>query len=109
MKYFFQVFQRQICKDGLSSMVVSSDGKSASFKNTLGKDQIKELFTLKTSVVSDTHDSIKCNRCTKTEEAFQKENGIFNEDDLNTWAHTSKMGKYSFFGLIHFSQIFNLF
>ncbi len=68
-------------------MVVSSDGKGPIFNNTFGKDQLRELFTLKTSeVLSDTFHSLGCG-------AMGVQGEGFNEDDLKTWTHTEDIGE----------------
>ncbi|KAL8429514.1 hypothetical protein Efla_007154 [Eimeria flavescens] len=81
--------QRQICKDGLSAMLVS-EGENQ-IKDSLSTDLVKDLFQYrKTS--SDTHDMLECQRCkgALTSEPIRMAPQLldgFEEDDLLTWAH----------------------
>ncbi|KAL8456135.1 hypothetical protein Emag_000020 [Eimeria magna] len=52
--------QRQICKDGLSAMLVS-EGENQ-IKDSLSTDLVKDLFQLR-QTSSDTHDMLECQRC----------------------------------------------
>ncbi|CDI83416.1 DNA repair protein rad54, putative [Eimeria acervulina] len=79
--------QRQICKDGLSAMLVS-EGENQ-IKDSLSTDIVKDLFQLR-STLSDTHDMLQCQRSDEDSEPLgmvpQLSDG-FEEDDLLTWAH----------------------
>ncbi|KAL8272041.1 hypothetical protein Esti_004165 [Eimeria stiedai] len=81
----------QICKDGLSAMLVS-EGENQ-IKDSLSTDLVKDLFQLR-ETSSDTHDMLECQRCKgacddasePVKVAPQLLEG-FEEDDLLTWAH----------------------
>ncbi|XP_026190470.1 DNA repair and recombination protein RAD54-like [Cyclospora cayetanensis] len=81
--------QRQICKDGLSAMLVS-EGENQ-IKDSLSTDLVKDLFQLR-ETRSDTHDMLDCQRCKPGKDGEllgmvpQLVEG-FEEDDLLTWAH----------------------
>lgn len=82
-----KIYQRQICKDGLSAMIVSEG--EASLKDSLGSEMVKDLFTLQTNIKSDTHSMIKCERCDEdmTHMVPQLEGDEFDENNLLTWGH----------------------
>lgn len=77
-----RVFQRQLSKEGLQGMVDSGGQLDSSI---MSQDELSKLFNLQTDTKSDTHDSIRCNRCTNDSEAVQTENAA--EDDLASWSH----------------------
>eukprot|EP00917_Polyrhabdina_sp_WS-2016_P015808 GHVP01034309.1.p1 GENE.GHVP01034309.1~~GHVP01034309.1.p1 ORF type:complete len:541 (-),score=104.30 GHVP01034309.1:220-1842(-) len=56
-----KIFQRQICKDGLSEMVCGQG--DAALKDSLSAEAIKNLFCFKKQTLSDTHSEINCTRC----------------------------------------------
>ncbi|OEH74457.1 DNA repair protein [Cyclospora cayetanensis] len=83
-----KIYQRQICKDGLSAMLVS-EGENQ-IKDSLSTDLVKDLFQLR-ETRSDTHDMLDCQRCKRKDGELlgmvpQLVEG-FEEDDLLTWAH----------------------
>ncbi|CDJ36193.1 DNA repair protein rad54, putative [Eimeria mitis] len=88
-----KIYQRQICKDGLSAMLVS-EGENQ-IKDSLSTDIVKDLFQLR-ETRSDTHDMLECRRCKPKEDSEplgmvpQLSDG-FEEDDLLTWAHHSDL------------------
>ena len=53
-----KIFQRQLSKEGLQSVV---DDKEQ--VNALSTKDLKNLFKLRTGTPSDTHDKLKCDRC----------------------------------------------
>ncbi|KAL3924479.1 MAG: hypothetical protein SGILL_001018, partial [Bacillariaceae sp.] len=53
-----KIFQRQLSKEGLQSIV---DDKEQ--VNALSTKDLKNLFKLRTGTPSDTHDKLKCERC----------------------------------------------
>jgi DNA repair and recombination RAD54-like protein len=53
-----KIFQRQLSKEGLQSIV---DDKEE--VNSLSSKDLKRLFVFKKTTVSDTHDQLKCERC----------------------------------------------
>ncbi|GBE60424.1 DNA repair protein [Babesia ovata] len=79
-----KIYQRQICKDGLSAMLVT-DGANE-LKDALSGECLRNLFDYKNATVSDTHDSISCERCTEGV-GYVPQTPDFVEDDLLTWAH----------------------
>lgn len=53
-----QVFQRQLSKEGLQNVVNSkADGAGSS---SFSSEELRDLFTLRTSTLSDTYDSLCC-------------------------------------------------
>ncbi|KAF7457662.1 SWI2/SNF2-containing protein RAD54 [Cryptosporidium felis] len=83
-----KIYQRQLCKDGLSAMLVTSGGNNE-LKDSISADLVRDLFTLKEETISDTHDMIQCNRCHGPDgqllDMVPQTSGL--EDDLNTWGH----------------------
>lgn len=53
-----KIFQRQLSKEGLQSVV---DDKEQ--VNALSTKDLQKLFTLRTGTPSDTHDKLRCERC----------------------------------------------
>ncbi|KAH7647162.1 DNA repair RAD54-like [Cryptosporidium bovis] len=90
-----KIYQRQLCKDGLSAMLVTSTGNNE-LKDSISADLVRDLFTLKENTISDTHDMIQCNRCYDDQgnilDMVPQTTGL--EDELNTWGHY-----YSFDGI----------
>ncbi|EAN34043.2 SNF2 family protein [Theileria parva strain Muguga] len=86
-----KIYQRQICKDGLSSMLVT-DGINE-LKDSLSGEYLKNLFEYKENIISDTHDLIECKRCSNQDGPVMHvpQDKDFLEDDLNTWAHHSDL------------------
>lgn len=83
-----KIYQRQLCKDGLSAMLVTSGGNNE-LKDSISADLVRDLFTLKEDTISDTHDMIQCTRCYSSDgqhvDMVPQTTGL--EDDLNTWGH----------------------
>ncbi|KAH8739644.1 DNA repair protein RAD54-like [Cryptosporidium ryanae] len=83
-----KIYQRQLCKDGLSAMLVTSTGNNE-LKDSISADLVRDLFTLREDTISDTHDMIQCNRCYSDEgnilDMVPQTTGM--EDELNTWGH----------------------
>ncbi|SBS80540.1 DNA repair and recombination protein RAD54, putative (RAD54) [Plasmodium ovale curtisi] len=81
-----KVYQRQISKDGLSSMIVTNTNLS---RDQLSDENVKKLFNYKINTISETHDNIECCRCNfkDTNECFSEQLEDFEEEDVNTWAH----------------------
>ncbi|EUD66573.1 DNA repair and recombination protein RAD54 and RAD54-like protein [Plasmodium inui San Antonio 1] len=85
-----KVYQRQISKDGLSSMIVTNTNLS---KDQMSDENVKKIFNYKMNTLCETHDNIQCTRCTirncpeKDVENFSEQLEDFEEDDVNTWAH----------------------
>lgn len=86
-----KVYQRQICKDGLSTMMMTETGDDEvqDLKESLSADLIKDLFTFDESTACATHDMLACERCggdgRQKTHVEQREQVL--EDDLHTWAH----------------------
>eukprot|EP00039_Didymoeca_costata_P006492 m.90727 g.90727 ORF g.90727 m.90727 type:complete len:893 (-) comp13278_c0_seq5:46-2724(-) len=78
-----KVFQRQLSKEGLQSIVV--DDKMA--KNAQSRDELRDIFKID-EVDSSTHESLKCKRCNGTWGC--PEHGG-KEEDLQTWAHHKRL------------------
>ncbi|GFE54139.1 SWI2 SNF2-containing RAD54 [Babesia ovis] len=79
-----KIYQRQICKDGLSAMLVT-DGANE-MKDSLSGEYLRNLFEFKEGTISDTHDSLSCSRCNDNT-GYVPQSPDFIEDDLLTWAH----------------------
>jgi hypothetical protein len=85
-----KIYQRQICKDGLSNMMVTETGEAerSEMKESLAADLVKDLFTLSEDTACATHDMLECSRCTNSASCTaidQAEEVV--EDDLLTWSH----------------------
>merc|ERR1712107_502137 len=93
-----KIYQRQICKDGLSTMMVTETGEvdPASTKESLASELVKDLFTFDETTACATHDMLACTRCAVCDDAtrvrpggcyFCPQEAEAVEDDLNTWSH----------------------
>jgi hypothetical protein len=63
-----KIFQRQLSKEGLQSVV---DDKEQ--VNTLSTKDLRNLFKLRTDTPSDTHDKLRCERCTTIDDDAEVE------------------------------------
>ncbi|OQR83876.1 DNA repair and recombination protein RAD54 [Achlya hypogyna] len=86
-----KIFQRQLSKEGLQSIV---DDKEE--VNSLSSKDLKKLFVFMQETDSDTHDQLKCRRCPALDEDVseldkkqltQPQIGMPAEEDLNNWNH----------------------
>merc|ERR1712151_48810 len=52
-----KVYQRQICKDGLSTMMVTETGEeeASEMRESLAADLVKDLFSFQSDTLSTTH------------------------------------------------------
>jgi len=90
-----KVYQRQICKDGLSTMVVTEAGEEepAEMKESLAAELVKDLFAYDEHTACATHDMLDCEHCRATapsggDQGVQApEIAEVLEDDLLTWQH----------------------
>ncbi|VDN05600.1 unnamed protein product [Thelazia callipaeda] len=82
-----KMFQRQAHKKALSSCVVDEVSNVA---RHFSKDQLRHLFNLKTDVASDTHDSLKCDRCVNGIEFREPQEESDTNSDLSQWYHVQK-------------------
>ncbi|XP_055388640.1 uncharacterized protein LOC129617445 [Condylostylus longicornis] len=82
-----KIFQRQLSKDSLSSMVVT-DGETSGLKDCMEKEDLRELFQLNVNTLCETHDLLRCKKveCGGTEKSCKE----MNEGDLLSWAHHAK-------------------
>ena len=55
-----KVFQRQLSKESLQNVV---NGEGTLEQASMSKDELRQLFTLDQTTVSDTHDSVGCDKC----------------------------------------------
>ena len=62
-----KIYQRQLSKEGLQSVVADELNMESSFST---KD-LKDLFTLREDTVSDTHDKYRCDRCVHVEYSLE--------------------------------------
>merc|ERR1711981_850360 len=61
-----KVYQRQICKDGLSTMMVTETGddlNAETLRESLAADLVKDLFSFSEATACATHDMLECQRC----------------------------------------------
>merc|ERR1712217_49580 len=91
-----KVYQRQICKDGLSTMMVTETGEAdaSEMRESLAADLVKDLFAFLQNTPCATHDMLGCKRCTVELEANTQTGGGFVpqtsedvEEDLCSWSH----------------------
>lgn len=96
-----KIYQRQICKDGLSAMMVTETGgqEAAAMKECLSADLVRDLFCFDEESICATHDMLECKRCKGILQKARCSNGLplgkravpqeelVDEEDLHTWAH----------------------
>ncbi|KAM3722210.1 DNA repair and recombination protein RAD54-like [Dirofilaria immitis] len=82
-----KMFQRQAHKKALSSCVVDEVSDVA---RHFSKDQLRHLFDLKTDIASDTHHSLKCERCVNGIEYREPQEHADTNSDLSEWYHVQK-------------------
>jgi DNA repair and recombination RAD54-like protein len=99
-----KVYQRQICKDGLSTMMVNETGDEENtemVRESLAADLVKDLFTFAEGTPCATHDMLQCKRCVACtrgpsgvidvggddDEQFVLQEAEVIEDELCTWSH----------------------
>mmetsp|Transcript_64604 Transcript_64604/g.189394 ORF Transcript_64604/g.189394 Transcript_64604/m.189394 type:complete len:836 (+) Transcript_64604:42-2549(+) len=94
-----KVYQRQICKDGLSTMMMTETGddEPSEMKESLAAELVKDLFSLEEATLCGTHDMLGCKRC--GDSALRRcprgrppatsvpQKGEVEEDNLDTWSH----------------------
>lgn len=66
-----QVYQRQLSKEGLQSVVNSSTSDAGTVAadmpvNSMSSEELRNLFTLRSDTLSDTYDSVCC-RCERSD------------------------------------------
>ncbi|EEA07418.1 SNF2 family N-terminal domain-containing protein [Cryptosporidium muris RN66] len=83
-----KIYQRQLCKDGLSAMLVTTSGDNQ-LKDAISADLVRDLFVLREETISDTHEMIQCSRCYTNGQTNYMIPQLeeLEEDNLNTWAH----------------------
>jgi len=86
-----KVFQRQMSKEGLQSLV-DGQGQGQATKSTMTLDELRDLFTYRADTASDTHDTCGCVRCGANNANAAKNRaweqvGHPTEQDLKNWAH----------------------
>eukprot|EP01119_Soliformovum_irregulare_P006693 TRINITY_DN1899_c0_g1_i2.p1 TRINITY_DN1899_c0_g1~~TRINITY_DN1899_c0_g1_i2.p1 ORF type:complete len:857 (+),score=246.36 TRINITY_DN1899_c0_g1_i2:279-2573(+) len=88
-----KIFQRQVTKQSLSNVIV--DGKAD--KSSFTKDELRDLFTLNTETLSDTHDLLACSSCRGLPSQGQRKSKRLESRDaekskamseINRWKHT---------------------
>ncbi|XP_060479976.1 DNA repair and recombination protein RAD54-like isoform X3 [Panthera onca] len=85
-----KIFQRQSHKKALSSCVVDEE-QDVERHFSLG--ELKELFTLDETSLSDTHDRLRCCRCVNNHQVRPPPDGSDCTSDLAQWNHnTDKRG-----------------
>jgi DNA repair and recombination RAD54-like protein len=83
-----KIYQRQLSKEGLQTIVVDSKEEA----NSISSDNLRDLFTYRSGdrTVSDTHDTLNC-ECRPGEQQHVQV-GHPKEDDLNNWTHHHGVG-----------------
>jgi len=92
-----KIFQRQVTKEGLASLVMEEDiaGESA-----IAQDDVRNLFEFAENTCSDTHDMLHCQGCVAREKHWNlhpRQAGYKPEDlgagdsDLMKWAHHANL------------------
>ncbi|XP_038066554.1 DNA repair and recombination protein RAD54-like [Patiria miniata] len=79
-----KIFQRQVHKKALSSCVVDYE---EDVERHFSLDQLRDLFPLNESTISDTHDKIKCRRCVNNIQARPPPADTDCNSDLAHWNH----------------------
>uniref|UniRef100_A0A1I7VZT2 DNA repair and recombination protein RAD54-like n=1 Tax=Loa loa TaxID=7209 RepID=A0A1I7VZT2_LOALO len=82
-----KMFQRQAHKKALSSCVID---EASDVARHFSKDQLRHLFDLKADIASDTHHSLKCNRCVNGVEYREPHEEADTNSDLSDWYHVQK-------------------
>ncbi|KAI6178756.1 DNA repair and recombination protein RAD54-like [Aphelenchoides besseyi] len=82
-----KIFQRQTHKKALSSCVVDEVEDVA---RHFSSNELKTLFELNTTVASDTHEKLKCTRCTNGREVVEPPPTADTNSDLAMWYHNEK-------------------
>jgi hypothetical protein len=88
-----KIFQRQVTKEGLASLVMEEDiaGESA-----IAQDDVRRLFEFQEHTCSDTHDMLHCKGCAARTKhwtlhprakGYKPEDSGANDADLMKWAH----------------------
>ena len=81
-----KVFQRQLSKKGLQTIVVEEQDEATS----LSTDELRNLFQYEGSTPSDTHDTLRCTRCRKPEIADgESDDEISGQKTLNAAARST--------------------
>ena len=80
-----KVFQRQMSKEGLQSMVC----EDKLTVNAQSSDELHDIFNLEDSA-STTHDSLKCKRCNGIWGCAEAEGGA-KEENMGTWGHHTNL------------------
>lgn len=100
-----KIFQRQLSKEGLASVVEDKDQV-----NSLGSDDLKQLFKYRENTPSDTHDKLKCKHCRLALEA-EEENAFLGDaqvtflNDLIEWMKILPESQYVRGGTVELAQI----
>lgn len=88
-----KIFQRQVTKEGLASLVMEEDiaGESA-----IAQNDVRRLFEFQEHTSSDTHDMLHCHGCVAQAKTwllhprrtgYKPEDAGANDADLMKWAH----------------------
>ncbi|XP_077981865.1 DNA repair and recombination protein RAD54-like [Glandiceps talaboti] len=81
-----KIFQRQAHKKALSSCVVDNE-ENVERHFSLG--ELRELFTLNETTLSDTHDKFKCRRCVNNIEVRAPPEDSDCNSNLSMWRHSA--------------------
>lgn len=88
-----KIFQRQLSKEGLASVVEDKEQV-----NSLSSNDLKQLFKFRENTPSDTHDKLKCTHCRlaleEAEEAGLGEAQISFLNDVLEWMKILPESKY---------------
>ncbi|XP_071117638.1 DNA repair and recombination protein RAD54-like [Haliotis cracherodii] len=79
-----KIFQRQAHKKALSSCVVDNE---EDVERHFSLDELKDLFKLNETTISDTHDKFKCRRCVNNIQVKPPAPDTDCNSDLSQWNH----------------------
>ena len=98
-----KIFQRQLSKEGLQSMVMNNENEEDDSghvkQSTMSTEEIRKLFQLR-ETASDTHDMLRCTGCRAKQRVwilhprtagYKEESEDSSETDLSTWAHHARI------------------
>ncbi|XP_017842273.1 DNA repair and recombination protein RAD54-like [Drosophila busckii] len=81
-----KILQRQTHKKSLSSTIID---KNESAEKHFTRDDLKDLFSFETNVLSDTHNKLKCKRCFDNVQRHSPPENTDCTSHLSQWFHCS--------------------
>lgn len=86
-----KIYQRQVAKMALSTSIVEQ--KAESPVSSFNISQLRDLFTLRSDTICDTHDLLCCRCCGKFNRPPAHKIGAVNISELATWSHFSDVSQ----------------